>query len=493
MRLSPRWALVSVGSLLVGACTSDPAGPDTDPPPAPAGDISVQVAFDANNAAFRFKWKSRPKLLPAGGGNVGQVYPMQFHDILKSDGTKFDRLPAGTTMDEDRVSFMLQTTGGVAGFNQAGCFVACHTGMSNHRLVTSGTLDHWHWRGGRSGPMGYAEDAAVSQVERIRDGLGTSVSKWLRSGGDRLREDQAALTATGHPGAEGMPRFVFKKGAALPGGYVVPGFFLAGESGAIMTDPYTQIPQVKKVDANRSLLVVAQDLGFDPIDKRNALDVGYLVFVAKATTNHLPSHLRSPSSGDFVAWRDYWAQQSGIQAGDVAGAEARLSAIRAEWEGAGRNAMVTRSVGTIYRSDQHDIASAREFDPATGTWTVTMIRKLTTGSSTDADLSGFKTGQGTFIGIAVHDAGGGSETHNITLPYSVGAGTGFDIAATSVSDVKTVDWSAVPAFRTNPVKSEHKVTRDWLRGTGHGGAAFVEVVRCQSCHKTDGGAPILNP
>jgi hypothetical protein len=61
---------------------------------------------------------------------------------------------------------------------------------------------------------------------------------FLRSGGDRFREDQAAIIGTGHPVlVDGLPRFVFNKGKSMPGGFTVPGFFLPNRSNATMIDP----------------------------------------------------------------------------------------------------------------------------------------------------------------------------------------------------------------------------------------------------------------
>lgn len=482
-------------SLTLASCKKDST---TEPAPVPPGEavenVVVKVAFDANNAAFQFAWKSKPKTMPSGFANVGSVYPMQFHDLLKYDGTIFNRLPEGQRMDEDRVSFMIQNPSAiVAGFSNAGCWVACHNGMASHNLVDPGVLDHWHWRGGRSGPMGYAEDAAVNEVERIRDNTGTPQSKWMRSGGDRLREDQAAIVNTSHALAEGMPRFVFNKGKTMPDGYTLPGFFLATANGTVMTDPHAQIPLIKTVDVNRSLLVIYQDLSFDPVNKVNAVDVGYLVFVANGTTAHLPAHLQTTGTADFTAWTNFWAAELGIQPTDAAAAEAKLTAINTEWEGSGRHSMVTRSVSAIYPSDQHDVTSTREFNPGTGVWTVTLFRRLSTGSNRDADLSGLGSGQSFVIGFALHDLGGGSETHNISLPYIVGTGNDADIQATAVADVKTADWSSIPAFKTKHIRDQYKWTLDVLKGTAHPGAASVGVIRCQSCHKQDGSGRVLNP
>jgi hypothetical protein len=159
-------AMVAVAANL-GGCGGSSGSPKDEAPGAgpevtllkAAGDVVVQATYDEEMVALRFSWKSHQKTSPPGFENVGRIYPGQFHDILKWNGTKFDRLPGGTRMDEDRVTFMLEDAARpVAGFGKAGCYVACHANMFTEENArehnVDGFLDHWHWRGGRSGPMG---------------------------------------------------------------------------------------------------------------------------------------------------------------------------------------------------------------------------------------------------------------------------------------------------------------------------------------------------
>lgn len=454
--------------------------------------VRVQVAYDATDVAFKFTWKSQKKTRPAGQANVGQNYPGHFHDILKHNGTRFDRLPDGARIDEDRISFMIDKfDSAIQGLGRVGCALSCHSGMANHKLLTDNILDHWHWRGGRSGPMGYAEDAAVNNVERIRDNQGTNFSKFIRSAGDRLREDQASMSGTAHPVlVDGFPRFVFNKGKNMPGNYVIPSFFLAAENGSVLTNPYTQLPQVKDVRFNRSLLVVYQDKVFDPVDKVNALDLAYLVWVATGELGQLPTHLRDVNSADFNTWKNFWAAETGITT--AAAALSKLDAVHQEWVASGRNAMVTRSVGFIYRSDQHDITSERSYDPAKNEWTVVLKRKLSTGSNRDADLSGLPTGTKYFLSFAMHDSGGGSESHDISLPLVLSKDTGSEIQAKFVNSLDNVNWDAVPVYDTHWVKQSAmpKFTLDWLKSSAHPGAGVLETMSCTNCHKDN--ASLLN-
>lgn len=469
------------------------------------GDIQVQVAYDDEMVAFRFMWKSHAKSFPLGAANNGQVYPGQFHDLLQFDGMVFVREPVeDERFNEDRVSFMLEDpTRPVAGFDKAGCYVSCHAGMASHRLDAPGLLDMWHWRGQRSGPMGYAEDTWVSNVQRERDARGTAAPGFIGTS-DNLRADQGVLADTGSADYNGLPRFVFNKEKEMPGGFVIPRFFLSLENGDLITSPFTQVPLVKDVANNRTLLVIYQDRSFDPVDKVNAIDVGYLVYVAQNRTNQLPSHLRDENGAPFALWSAFWAQELGIaadprDAGAQAAAQARLAAIRSELA---PGVAIPRSVALIYPSDQHDIATTRSFDATHGVWTVTMARKLNTGNTNDTSLAGLKDGTVYNLGFAIHDIGDAHESHHISLPKKLGnAASAAQIKATAVSSVKAADWSAVPALLTRVYAAAEKtlggqpglVTSTELKDASrHDGAGSFGVIRCQDCHNGGLGS-VLNP
>jgi hypothetical protein len=446
--------------------------------------VRVQVAYDDTDIAFRYVWKSQKKKFPAGHGNVGKNYPMHYHDMMQHNGTRFDRLPEGKRMDEDRVTMMINKfENGISGFARLGCAISCHTGMANHKLLSNDILDHWHWRAGRSSPMGYAEDAGVNNVERIRDNLGTPPSKFLRSAGDRLREDQGAMSGTAHPVlVDGFPRFVFNKGKKLGDNYTVSSYFLDDENKMIIRDPYLGLPLMFDLSVNRSLIVVYQDKNFDKIDKVNALDLGYLVWVATNEVNHLPAHLRDVNSADFNTWKNMCAAETGITTASAA--LAKLNDVHAEWVNSGKKAMVTRSVGFIYPSDQHDITSTRKYDKNRHEWTVVMRRKLRTGSPNDEDLSGINNGVNYTLCFAMHDAGGGSETHDMSIPLILSKNPGFDIQAAKVSSLDNVNWNVVPTHDTYWVRKEavNHFYYDWLKSSAHPGAGVLTTSSCGNCH-----------
>lgn len=476
-----------VAGTIIFSCTHEDRIFEPGPVAPAETQVKVQVAYDATDVAFRFTWKSQKKIYPTGLSNTGKNYPMQFHDMLMHDGTNFERLAASERMEEDRISVMFnKVQAGIDGFAEAGCAIICHSGMESHHLLTNDILDHWHWRGGRSGPMDYAEDVAINNTERIRDNLGTMPTKFLRSGGDRLRENQAALTGSGHAVlADGLPRFVFNKGKNMPGNFTIPSFFLVSDNNTVLTDPHNEIPSVKNVDRNTSLLVAYQDRTFDNRDKVNSLDVGYLLYVGLGSVDHMPSHLRDVASTDFNTWSSFWAAETGITSS--AAALTKLDEIHAEWTNSNRKAMVTRSVGFIYNSDQHDVRSERSYDPTTDEWTVTFFRKLSSDSNRDEDLSNLRSGAEYGVSFAMHDSGAGSETHDISLPYKLSTSTSADIQAVSAGSVQSVDWNSLPALETNWVKQAlmPKYTTTWLKSSAHPGANSVGSVNCASCHTGD--------
>lgn len=464
--------------------------------------VRIQAAYDATTVAFRFTWKSQKKLYPAGQANVGQNYPGQFHDILQHDGTSFNRAASGARLQEDRVTFMIDKfEGGIASFAAAGCAVTCHQGggglgtfNDEKHLLTNDKLDFWHWRGHRGGSVGYAEDTFVDQDARQRDAA-TPPSKFIRSGGDRFRENQAAFAAgfTEDPVlVNRFPRFVFNKGKSVDG-YTIPSYFIANGS-TVVTNQYTGLPAIKDVSQNTSLLVVYQDRTFDPINKVNALDLGYLVWVGYNIATQLPAHLRPGNAAyddaAFTIWKTWWATESGIAATpDVAAAanaaKAKLAEVHTEWTGSGNKAMVARGVGFIYNSDQHDITSTRSYDDAKNEWTVILKRKMASSSENDADLSGLPGGTKYSFSFAMHDSGGGSQTHDISTPYVVAKDEGPNtIQAVSVGDVNNANWSIAPAMETNWVKQAlmPKYTMDWLTSGSHAGAGSVGTTNCVTCH-----------
>jgi hypothetical protein len=93
----------------------------------PTVDLGLQVAYDSENAYFRFQWKTQMN-------RAGQM-----HDYMRFDGEKWafygghrakDKVRSGEEppIYEDRLTMMLDD-GSVPMFAGQGCWLTCHTGM----------------------------------------------------------------------------------------------------------------------------------------------------------------------------------------------------------------------------------------------------------------------------------------------------------------------------------------------------------------------------
>jgi len=179
-------------------------------------DLKVQVAYDTQNAFFRFQWKT---LNP---------FPGSEHQYLRFDGKewkvygypKLDKVVQDGTQPgiyEDRMTIMIDD-GKVPGFAQQGCWLTCHDGERDMQKVASkddaaanallaaikkkdvrkylpasrdnpsdwktgksldeiaklkaagGFVDLMQWRAHRSNPVGMADDGYVLEYRNSDDG-----------------------------------------------------------------------------------------------------------------------------------------------------------------------------------------------------------------------------------------------------------------------------------------------------------------------------------
>lgn len=185
----------------------------------PTADLQVQVAYDADNAYFRFQWKTQMN-------RAGQM-----HDYMRFNGEAWEfygnarseeevRSGAQPPLYEDRLTMMVDD-GSVPMFAEQGCWLTCHTGMRNmpgeptkdeiaanpvlgsdglkasevlKYLALSRTddmaswdatksgeeiaalkaegkfVDLMQWRAARSAPVGMADDGYVLEYRRFDDG-----------------------------------------------------------------------------------------------------------------------------------------------------------------------------------------------------------------------------------------------------------------------------------------------------------------------------------
>ncbi|WP_045218633.1 ethylbenzene dehydrogenase-related protein [Desulfonatronum thioautotrophicum] len=446
-------------------------------PDAPVLGVEVRAAMDQERIALNFRWES------------SKEFAGQFHDLVGYDGEKWERLRGAQGIDEDRLSIMFEDPRRpIKGFANTGCYAACHVdlrsmpetlGDSRHYVlaetdadVDAFGLDMWHWRGGRSGPMGYAEDTYISKGKfgtvyngRKRDSLGSPPTNWVRERGDRQREDQPLHI--GEWNGAGLPRFVFNPNKVSFGNY-----FLADEAGRLINSR-EQLTAITTMDFI-PLKVIYQDLDFDPVDKTNAVDVLYLLFLA--------NDMERPNFRP--GWEEYWAEQLGVHTAEEA--VAMLDDIVAKME---PGALITRSVGFIYDSSQHDIVSERDFDFVNNIWNLTLYRDLSTGFELvdDVDLAGLLGEIVYNMAFAVHDISAGRLWHHISFPYTLGnAESHADIKAIMVDEVSSVDWSGIEPLKSalylpGQVSLQHLTSPDKHRA----GASFLLQLRCQNCHTLD--------
>lgn len=411
--------------------------------------LDVRGVFDEQRIALAFTWASNK---PHAG---------VLHDIrgYSAEKRSWDR---PRPMNEDRISFMLEDPSKpVVDFATMGCYVTCHADLNGMPENTEDTrhyidkaapgqgtmLDMWHWRGARSGPMGYAEDTWVrahefgtgAQGRRRDDGAGFTTTT-LREGGDRLREDMAfgvEITLGDHVLV--LPEYVFDP--ERNSGF----FFLNDGAELILAGNAERLWDVLSVDAMEA----------------GRLQHALIATGQRANSLHVPSMSLEQQASLVAQIRD--------------------------------GVLIPRPVLFDYPSDQHDIQAQRHFNTSSRSWTVTMIRDLTTGSPNDVCLADLPGGQTYALAAAIHDSNDSRVSHQISVPLTMGTQeTGADIVLAKVTDVTTVDWSGVPALETLTFKPgtttlQHLVMAHDVVG------ADMRSMRCQGCHTEPELADLSRP
>lgn len=404
-------------------------------------DVSVRAARDAERIALQFSWATNKN------------YAGLLHDIRALDETgEWNRPDANididspTKVNEDRVAviFGVQNAGDLSTESaNMGCFQSCHADMNGmpqnvedtrHYVIPRDSAnldtyqaDMWHWRGSRSGPMGYAEDTWVRAHEF---GTGAQGRRRDETGPDgRLRENQGfdtefSVTVDGQSMTVKLPDFVFDPA-------LNSGFYFLNDGTRLITE---------ETIGN---LFSAQSI--------TAMEAGELQHAL--ITNGPRTNVVAVADLDAAA-RDEVAAQA------VAGGIINRPFLNDD------------TTGT---SDQHDIESDRGFNG--GTWTVTMFRELNTGSEFDIDLSGIAS-QSYPMAFAVHDSNDGERSHQVSVPVTLGAGG--DIEPVEVLDVEEVNWAAITPFTHRNFKPGD-ISYEWLNDqeTGH---PVTRTGACSSCH-----------
>ncbi|MEX2647496.1 MAG: ethylbenzene dehydrogenase-related protein [Alphaproteobacteria bacterium] len=360
-----------IGALIVSGERLEP-----NPIPGKNGsvDLQVQVAYDAENAYFRFQW--RTNMNRAG----------QMHDYMRFDGEKWSFF-GGARSDtevasgeqpplyEDRLAMMVDD-GSVPMFKEQGCWLTCHDGMRDmpdmatkdqvtaHALLgdaglkesdvrkylpasrsdeaiswdatrtaediaavkaAGGFADLMQWRAARSNPVGMADDGYVLEY--------------------RLNDDGKAPFAWNVDRKTMTPKFMFDAGKVGMKAITVADI---GDP----TKPYAMIREGNAVP-------------YDPNAGWNADDV-------------LPGRLLSRE--------------------DATGSAADNGEVMGEWNDS--------------------------------MWTVVWTRKLDTGHPQDDKI--LAEGKAYTVGFAVHDDNVTTRFHFVGFPVTIGFGAPGDIEATKV-------------------------------------------------------------
>ena len=157
---------------------------------------------------------------------------------------EFDGSAWSKSGNEDRIAFLWNM--GIAGFEEQGCLVACHTdGM---RTNADGELaDEWHWKAARSNPIGYSDDKYLDnsfvegdvEAGHHGDGGDSTYADNNNEAGDgpaKTWTDPAAPAVPPYASADQAGSFLLRDDAvnlvAAAAGDKVPGYLLREPSGS---------------------------------------------------------------------------------------------------------------------------------------------------------------------------------------------------------------------------------------------------------------------
>ncbi|MCA1778173.1 MAG: ethylbenzene dehydrogenase-related protein, partial [Xanthomonadaceae bacterium] len=405
-------------------------------------EIALRAAQDANRLALQFSWPTNKN------------YAGLLHDLRALDGTGEWVTPLANIsgddpnrVNEDRVSIIFGTeNGGALGLESEyfGCFQSCHADMNGMPQATVdarhyvlpldagqiGTYqsDMWHWRGSRSGPMGFAEDTWVRSHDfgtggqgRQRDAIGPDGN--LRN--NQSFDTEHNVTVEGQTLTVKLPSLVYDPG-------LNSGFYFLNDGAQLITEDTI------------GNLFSSQTIG--------KMEAGTLQH--QLITNGDLANAIAVANLDAAA-RDEVARQA--LAGGVIN----------------RPFLNDDTVGT---SDQHDIRSLRRF--SNERWTVTLIRELDTQSDFDTDLSMLDL-QNYPMAFAVHDSNDGGFSHQVSIPLTLGAAG--DIEPTVVDNIDDVNWLGIQPLVTTLFKPGNNMSFEWLNDNPAGHPVAVDAT-CSSCH-----------
>jgi len=360
-----------IGELIV-------AGERLEPTPIdgknPTVDLNVQVAYDGENAYFRFNWPTQMNR------------PGQMHNYMRFDGEKWEfyggprssekvRSGAQPPLYEDRLSMMVDD-GSVENFAAQGCWLTCHQGMRD-----------------------MPEEASKEQVQAHavlgEGGLGEKdVRKYLP---DSRSDEEASWSAT-----KSADEIAQIKAA---GGFVDLMQWRAHRSNPVGMADDGYVLEYRLFDEGNKMFTWNVD--------RKTMTPKYMFDAGKVGVKAITVDEIGDPSKPYAMIREENAApydpNAGWKEGDV------LPGRLLSREDANGSAADNDSTEGVWEN---------------GAWTVVWTRKMNTGHPGDDKV--LEEGKAYSFGFAVHDDNVTTRFHFVGWPVSVGFGAEGDIQATKV-------------------------------------------------------------
>jgi hypothetical protein len=338
----------------------------------PTVDLDVQVAYDAENAYFRFQWKTQ------------MDRPGQMHNYLRFDGEKWEiyggprssgKVRSGDQppLYEDRLTMMIDD-GSVPMFAGQGCWLTCHTGMRD--MGDEPTKDEI-----AANPVLGAGGLKKKDIRKYLPLSRTDdMSSWDAT---RLAEEIAALKAEG----QFVDLMQWRAARSAPVGMTDDGYVLEYRLFDAGKKPFSW--NLDKKTMTPKFMFDPSKVGMKAITVADIGDPSKPYAIIKEQ-NAVPY---DPDAG----WKE----------GDVL---------------PGR--LLTRTGASGSAADNNEVTSEWK----DGMWTVVWARPLDTGHPEDDKA--IEDGKAYSFGFAVHDDNVTTRFHFVGFPLSIGFGTEGDIQAT---------------------------------------------------------------
>ena len=357
-----------IGELIVSGKRLEP-----DPIPGKSGaiDLDLQVAYDSQNAYFRFKWRT------------DMDRPGQMHNYLRFDGEKWVlhggprsskkvRSGAEPPLYEDRLAIMIDD-GSVPMFAEQGCWVTCHRGMRDMPDMATKDQVKAHSLLGSGG-------LKKSDVRKfLPASRGDDIASWDKT---KSADEIAKLKASG----VFLDLMQWRAHRSNPVGMADDGYVLEYRLFDAGKGPFTW-----NVDRKTMTPKYMLDVGKVGMKSLTVTDIGDPAkpFAMIREENAVPYDPNAGwKKGDVLPGRL-------LSRADAKGSAADNTNVKGEWDN--------------------------------GTWTVVWTRKMDTGHPGDDKV--LEEGKSYHFGFAVHDDNVTTRFHHVAFPLSIGFGVAGDIRA----------------------------------------------------------------